>query len=902
MPLSLPKPVRRISRSRWSGMGYFIPAFIVLTAVLLGLVRAENDERERYLSAQRLAAAEELAKVSSSLESNIHGNLNLIYGLVAAVSANTNITGSQFSALGERIFGVPSQLRSITASPDLVVKYVYPESFGDTIIGLDYHTAPQGESVRQAVARRTLVISGPVKLEDGSKSLIARYPVFSLANGRFWGVISALVDLDRLFSDSGVDDEHQPLDISIAERPQPGAGDLFKGNPAVFNDDPVKAIIEIGFDNWYLAAVPKGGWRTTPPDIALFRTYAFLIAFAIVAPLVWAGVLMRQRQSSIVTLEQREEELQATHYRLALALDASSIGVWEYEVSTGRLFWDARLQQMYGMTSASNVFTLSNWRDRVHGDDVIETERMLIAALNEEKPFITQFRIVSGNGDVRHIRAHGVTYRTASGLLRIVGANWDVTEDIDLQDELLAARLRTEAQNDELRATRRTLEHLSLHDALTGLPNRRYLDQFMDAATASSAEHRLAFIHFDLDRFKEVNDTLGHAAGDELLRLATTRVLSLVGSDEFASRIGGDEFVVVTSGPAAGERAGHLAQSIVGILGKPFRLDGNDCLVGCSAGIAVQTDKFESARQLLVNADVALYEAKKRGRNRMEVFSDDLLLTAIQVKRVSDDLLRALDNDEIVPFFQPQFNAQTLEITGVEALARWNHPTRGLLTPDKFLDVAESLHRAADIDGIILEKSLFQMARWRALGVGVPHLSVNVSAQRLREEGLMTRLSNLVFQPGTLSFELLESISFDGMDDAMRAVIERIRQCGIGIEIDDFGSGHASIVGLLELGPNRLKIDRRLIAPLEASGSQRRLIASIIEIGQSQGIEIVAEGVETPEHAEILRSLGCQVLQGYAFAKPMSTNDFIAFAGDWQERQRSAWGLAEAGRRRLNKG
>ncbi len=869
------------------GLNYFLPAIIVIVAVAIGLIRAESEEREQYLASQRLRAAEQLAKVAASLETNIHGNVNLVHGLAAAVAANPNINQPQFAALSERIFTVPSQLRNVVAAPEMVVRFVYPEPGNQQALGLDYKTdTKQGPAALQAVQRRSLVITGPINLVQGGTGLIARYPIFSVSNGRFWGVVSAVIDLDRLYEDSNIGTERQTLDIAISQRPAPSDADIFLGQRRVFSEEPVKSRIELGYDTWYLAAVPKGGWQTSPPELAVFRIYAALIAFAIVAPLVWAGILMKQRQRNIVILQHREEELEAVGHRLALALEASEIGVWEYEPSTDTLVWDRRLREIFSAPSGQENFSYEDWRCAIHPDDLPEAERLLLRAMDDNLPYITQFRVLSANGDTRHVRAHGTTYTTSSGVLRIVGANWDVTEDVDLQTDLRDARSRAEEQNDELRATRRTLEHQSLHDALTGLPNRRFLDQFMDAARSHSPNHRLAFIHFDLDRFKEVNDTLGHAAGDEVLRQTTSRLLKLVDNDEFSARIGGDEFVVVTSGPAPEERAKTLARSIVRALVKPIIVDGHKCHVGCSAGVAIQTLGGEEPRQLLVNADVALYEAKKRGRNRMEVFSENLLQTAIFTKRTSDELLTAIESDQIVPFFQPQFDAQSLDIVGVEALARWQHPTRGLIGPDQFLDIAESLHRSAEIDSIILQQALFQSTRWKALGLVVPHLSVNVSAQRLKDETLFEQIASRPIMPGTLSFELLESISFDGQDKSLRDTIWRLKEAGIDIEIDDFGTGHASIVSLLELGPKRLKIDRQLISPLDASGSQRRLVASIIEIGRSQGIEIVAEGVETAAHIEILRSLGCQILQGYAFAKPMSADDFVTFAGNWQSEHR----------------
>jgi diguanylate cyclase (GGDEF)-like protein len=396
--------------------------------------------------------------------------------------------------------------------------------------------------------------------------------------------------------------------------------------------------------------------------------------------------------------------------------------------------------------------------------------------------------------------------------------------------------------------------------------------------SADRGAERLAFIHVDLDRFKEINDTLGHAAGDEVLRLSTARLRTILGPEEFAARIGGDEFVIVTGGQDPQHRAVALAAKIVAALAAPVLVNDRECRIGGSAGVAWQNNSDDDLHQLLVNADISLYEAKKRGRGRVEIFSDELRAATLQAKQTADELILAFGRDEIVPYFQPQFDATTLDISGVEALARWDHPRHGILTPERFLGIAEGINRVADIDACILEKALFQATRWATIGLDVPQVSVNISAQRLKDPNLLTKLQNIPFRKGGLSFELLESISFDGHDAALEEAIKDIKAMGIDIEIDDFGTGHASIVSLLELAPKRLKIDRKLIAPITTSQSQRRLVASIIEIGRSQNIAIVAEGVETFEHANILRDLGCHFFQGYAFAKPMPGRDFIEFA------------------------
>lgn len=424
---------------------------------------------------------------------------------------------------------------------------------------------------------------------------------------------------------------------------------------------------------------------------------------------------------------------------------------------------------------------------------------------------------------------------------------------------------------------RQRLEHLSLHDALTGLPNRRFVDQMISQPPRPDPQDRLILIHIDLDRFKEINDTKGHAGGDMVLQTTASRLAEMTGPNDVAARIGGDEFVFASWSSDPEPKATELARQIVDALQQTIFIDGAGYVVGASVGVAWERARDRDLGQLLLNADLALYEAKKAGRGRAAVFTEELRSAAIHSKELADDFNQALDRDELVAFFQPQFNAVTLDIAGVEALARWNHPRKGVLGPDKFLDAAEKLGRTGEMDRLILQKALFELTRWDGLGMQIPRVSVNISARRLAQPSLLTELSELPIAKGRLCFELLETISFDDLQPALSEIIPTIKALGIEIEIDDFGTEHASIVSLLRFEPRRLKIDREIIKPIIASPSQRRLVSSIIEIGRSQNIDIVAEGVETMEHAKILKDLGCHLLQGYALARPMTSDQLIEF-------------------------
>jgi diguanylate cyclase (GGDEF)-like protein len=865
------------TKAHKTSASYFAPALLALIAVGFMVVRIDINEQHEKSSRQRTETSQQLAGLASSLQSNINGNVKLVQGLAATISVEPEIDQAHFERLAESLFEQKSQLRNLAGAPDLVVSLVYPVAPNSKSLGLDYNkNAAQRDAALQVRNSKIPLLTGPVALVQGGFGLIARYPILApMPDGskRFWGILSAVMDLEKLYSDSGFNAKDLPIEVAMARKSEKIAGNIFFGKSSVFARSPATVSIDLGFDTWILAAVPKSGWVTLSRGLTASRLYSLLVLLLVVGPLVWVGHLLKQRHGNIVALQEREDKLETLSHRLQLALEASKIGVWEYD-EAGTLLWDRRMMDLYGRSADTISATYDDWRRSLHPDDLEEAERVFAQALANETNYNTGFRVLTEVGEVRHIRAYGITYLSLAGSRRIVGANWDVTNDVAMQRALKEAHAQAEVQNLRLAEISRTLEHQSLHDALTCLPNRRYLDQYLDRQNFGSAH---VLLHVDLDRFKEVNDTFGHSAGDEVLRISATRLLGVLGEGEFAARIGGDEFVVVAPAPDPELRGRILTNKIHEVFKPPIVGTGFVCRVGASVGAATELAGHREIRQLLANADIALYEAKKKGRNRAEFFSEALRLSAINAKETADELMAAIEDSSIIPYFQPQFDAITHKVVGVEALARWLHPKRGLLMPDYFLPVAEDLNKVAEIDAIILEKSLFQATRWEASNLKVPKLSVNISAQRLSDENLIVRLSAMKISPGSLAFELLECISFDGHDEALVATIKTIKSLGIEIEIDDFGSGHASISSLMELAPHRLKIDRKLIAPIVSSKAQQRLVGSIIEIGKAMGIEIIAEGVETLSHAEILKDLGCHALQGYAFARPMPSQEFFDF-------------------------
>lgn len=439
------------------------------------------------------------------------------------------------------------------------------------------------------------------------------------------------------------------------------------------------------------------------------------------------------------------------------------------------------------------------------------------------------------------------------------------------KDEAESATELAEARNAELVEAKSRLEITALHDWLTGLPNRRYLDDILAQYCSHLGENggSIAVLHIDLDLFKQINDSMGHVAGDAMLVHVAKLLSASANADDFVARVGGDEFIIVRTVETDTESLAAFAADLIDDICQPVPYDGKLCRFGACVGIVVESGHAVRAENLLINSDAALYRAKSRGRNRYEFFNEELRAYLEARTRLSEDLLRGIENKEFIPYYQPQFDARTREIVGLEALVRWSHPIRGVLAPSEFLQVAEELGAVDLIDMAVLDSAVADLEDWTRNGFVVPKISVNVSAKRISDNDLIHNLTAMNLPKGLITFELVESIFLDETDSNLENNIRQIKDMGIDIEIDDFGTGHASIVSLLKLNPKRLKIDRQFVDPILRSKENAKLVESIIEIGKTLNIEVIAEGVETMEQAALLQKLGCDALQGFVFSRPL---------------------------------
>ncbi|MGR9144012.1 putative bifunctional diguanylate cyclase/phosphodiesterase [Rhizobium leguminosarum] len=586
-----------------------------------------------------------------------------------------------------------------------------------------------------------------------------------------------------------------------------------------------------------------------------------------------------------------EREFQDLLRRLELALDASQIGVWEHSIEQDGILWDAQMHRLYETGETYRLVPASLWSNAIHPDDRERAESDFEQAIATRGAYNSQFRIVLPSGEIRHLRSRAHFYVDAEGLPSFIGAEWDVTADVMLNAELARQKVVAEARALALEESNARIEHVADHDYLTGLPNRRLLDKRLAELPADKSITTLAVLHLDLDQFKQINDSHGHAAGDAVLRAAALRITAAIPANGMVARVGGDEFVIVLVNFTDLTELRLITEDVQRRLRKKIRFGQELLQSGASIGVSWSGDR--RARNLLAESDLALYQAKKLGRNRVEFFTRQLQEDLRSKRRLAEELKLGLERGEILPYYQVQLDARTREVIGFEALARWKHPEKGVLAPGVFLKIADEHGLAAEIDAAILKSALEDRLFWLLRGLAVPRIAVNISASRLADPALLDKLRKLDIPPGVIVFELVETIFLDDSDEKLLDHIGDIKQMGIDIEIDDFGSGHASLIGLVKLRPKRLKIDRQLVTEVVSSAEQRRVVGSIVEIAKALDVEVIAEGIETEAHAVVLAQLGCDGLQGYAFGYPApaaDTDRLFSSMASGIEKQKTAMG------------
>lgn len=428
----------------------------------------------------------------------------------------------------------------------------------------------------------------------------------------------------------------------------------------------------------------------------------------------------------------------------------------------------------------------------------------------------------------------------------------------------------------ELKEKEENIRNLAYRDPLTGLPNRRLLDDRLDMAIAQAQRHgsRVGVLFLDLDRFKQVNDSLGHAAGDALLAELARRLERCVRADDTVARLGGDEFVVVLADVESCEQVRQTAERLLEAIRQPLWLQGRELVMTGSLGMSVYPDDGLDRETLLKQADAAMYQIKDSGRDGLSAYLPPTSSSPGDHLTLKLELRKALDQGELEPHYQPLMDSRG-RLAGAEALLRWQHPTLGLISPEVFIPLAEDSGLIAPIGEFVLQAAATQLAHWQAQGFSLPEMAVNVSARQLRDRSFPDRVERVLtaagVPPAQLVLELTESIL---MDEAASARVRGLKSLGLALALDDFGTGYCALSYLKRFPIDRLKIDRSFITGMLQDSADAAIVSTLISLGKKLKLQVVAEGVETPSQLEALRAHGCDFYQGFVFAPALPAAEF----------------------------
>ncbi|MEG3640888.1 putative bifunctional diguanylate cyclase/phosphodiesterase [Magnetococcus sp. PR-3] len=429
--------------------------------------------------------------------------------------------------------------------------------------------------------------------------------------------------------------------------------------------------------------------------------------------------------------------------------------------------------------------------------------------------------------------------------------------------------------------TEEQLERLAFYDPLTQLPNRvLFRDRLThEVGVAERTNKMMSLLFVDLDRFKIINDTLGHGVGDELLLQVSKRLIASVRKSDTVARLGGDEFAVILPGMDRPEDAAHVSETIINQLQMPFSLEGNELFVGASIGIAVHGQDGDDYDALTMNADAAMFKAKESGKGTYKFFTPDMNDQNAKRLVMEAELRRAIDNQELMLHYQPKVDAESRQIVGMEALVRWIHPERGVIPPGDFIPLAEETGLIVPLGELVLTRACRQVKQWWDMGLPPVQVAVNLSPRQFQEPNLIEKIQDTLDKTGLpasgLELEITESIAMHDVDNTIETV-KQLRDLGVRISIDDFGTGYSSLSYLKKFPLHALKIDQSFVRDLEGDEDDASIVASIISMAKAMALGVVAEGVENAQQLEFLRGRDCQQVQGFFFSKPLPPSEFLS--------------------------
>lgn|GEM_PF-1875077 len=562
--------------------------------------------------------------------------------------------------------------------------------------------------------------------------------------------------------------------------------------------------------------------------------------------------------------------IEETASRLEEAQRIANLGNWEWDIESDKLWCSEEFYRICHIPATQFNGHYTSLLELIHPDDQELFKSSIEKLRLKNEHFSIDHRIVLANHKERFVHHEAKSICRENEQIHIVGIIHDITERKQHENQLF---------------------HQANFDQLTSLPNRTlFFDRLSQSLINSAREnHNIALLFIDLDNFKDVNDSYGHIVGDRLLQQAAERLVKCVRKGDTVARLGGDEFTIILNNISQGEDAAIIANKAISKLVEPFQIENYEAFISASIGITISPIDANTSVALLRNADIALYRAKAAGRNTFCFYTTAMDEEVINRTRLGNELRKAVEQNELSLYFQPIIDLQTGKITSAEALLRWIHPTRGFIPPDVFIPIAEETGIIAPLGKWVLQNACKEANTWQEKISNAPSVSVNLSVQQLKL-GLSSKdIKNILKQtklcPKNLTLEITESMFMDDVNETIRWM-KQINNLGVDFSVDDFGTGYSSLSYLKRLPVKILKIDRTFVIDSTKKTDDAMLVRSIIAIGKSLNLQVVAEGVEEENQVKYLKRLRCDYVQGYYYSKPLPKNDFFILLQNWHEMDR----------------
>jgi len=833
--------------------------FLLSALTSAALIWQLEQHRLDGVRAQVFGLAQDHARATKE---TVDRALSATYALAAVVQQGHG-TVDNFEEVATKMLPFYPGVSVLILAPGGVIRNAIPLAGNEKAIGLDLLKDPSmNNEARLARDSGKLTLAGPFELIQGGLGVAARLPIYfddALGQSAFWGFANVVVRFPQALASAQLPElVKRGLDYKLWRiHPETGKIQIIQASSNAPLVDPAEKNFTVPNGTWTLSVAPRLGWRDTA-GLSIKVVIGFLFSVLLT---YLSQLLLRQRAYKMdleVQVIERTADIRASKIQLAATLDAIPDLLFEMDLN-GRYLYCHSPQSTLLAAPAQDLLgrTVTEVLPPAPAHAILDALKQAHATgLTSGQQFELDLP------DKPHWFELSVAAKpvNAGEEPRFIVISRDISE-------------RKQAEQD--------VQQLAYFDALTGLPNRALLDdRISHALTDSLRRHEpLVLMFLDLDHFKNINDSLGHRIGDELLVTLAGRMLATMRAQDTVARLGGDEFILLL--PDTDEDgAARVANKLLSAISLPLQIDHHELSVTPSIGIALFPKDGQDLDSLSKHADIAMYRAKQNGRNSYQFFTTEMQIHSSRTLQLENALRRALERDQLQLHYQPQQSLASGKVVGVEALLRWQHPELGQVSPAEFIPVAETSGLIQSIGEWVLRTAVLQAKQWLDQGLPAAAMSVNLSAVQFRHPDLPELVAQILAEvqlpPHHLVLELTESAALHDPLAAI-AVLERLHQQGVRISIDDFGTGYSSLSYLKRFHAYQLKIDQSFVRDITDDPEDRAIVSAIINMARSLGMTTLAEGVETQAQLSLLREQGCDEIQGYFFCRPQAPQELLTF-------------------------